>query len=162
VSGTFVFSDICGSTNLVEAIGDKAWLDLVEWHDRTLRTLFREHRGDEVDHAGDGFFVAFKDPAAALACAVAIQRALAEHRRNHGFAPPVRIGVHAADAIPAGGGFRGKGVHIAARVGAVAEANEILASRETAEAARVTFTNPRIVEVKGISEPVEIVSVDWT
>ena len=162
MSGTFVFSDICGSTNLVEAIGDTAWLDLVEWHDRTLRTLFREHRGDEVDHAGDGFFVAFQDPAAALACAVAIQRALAEHRRNHGFAPPVRIGVHTADAIPAGGGFRGKGVHTAARVGAVAEANEILASRETAEAARVTFTNPRIVELKGISEPVEIVSVDWT
>ncbi len=162
VSGTFVFSDICGSTNLVEAIGDAAWVDLVEWHDRTLRTLFGEHRGDEVDHAGDGFFVAFQDPAAALACAVAIQRALAEHRHNHGFAPPVRIGVHTADAISAGGGFRGKGVHTAARVGAVAEANEILASRETAEAAGVTFTNPRIVELKGISEPVEIVSIDWT
>ena len=162
VTGTFVFSDICGSTNLIEAIGDTAWLDLVEWHDRTLRALFREHRGDEVDHAGDGFFVAFHDPAAAVACAVAIQRALAEHRRNHGFAPPVRIGVHTADAIPAGGGFRGKGVHTAARLGAVAEANEILASRETAEAARVTFMNPRTVELKGISEPVEIVSVDWT
>ena len=93
---------------------------------------------------------------------MAIQRALADHRRNHGFAPPVRIGVHTADTIPAGGGFRGKGVHIAARVGAVAEANEILASRETADAARVTFTNPRIVELKGISEPVEIVCVDWT
>lgn len=162
VSGAFVFSDICGSTNLVEAIGDSAWLDVVEWHDRTLRTIFREHRGDEVDHAGDGFFVAFEDPAAAVACAVAIQRALAEHRRNHAFAPPVRIGVHAADAIRAGGGFLGKGVHTAARVGAVAEANEILASRETAEAARVTFTKPRLVELKGISEPVEIVSVDWT
>jgi class 3 adenylate cyclase len=162
VSETFVFSDICGSTNLVEAIGDRAWLDLVEWHDRTLRALFREHRGDEVDHAGDGFFVAFHDAAATLACAVAIQRALAEHRRNHGFAPPVRIGIHAADAIPVGGGFRGKGVHTAARVGAVAEANEIVASRETAEAAQVRFTNPRIVELKGISEPVEIVSVDWT
>ena len=162
VTGTFLFSDICGSTNLIEAIGDTAWLDLVEWHDRTLRALFREHHGDEVDHAGDGFFVAFQDPAAALACAVAIQRALAEHRRSHGFAPPVRIGVHTADAIPSGGGFRGKGVHIAARVGAFAEANEILASRETAEAARVTFTNPRTVELKGISAPVEIVSVDWT
>ena len=161
-SATFVFTDICGSTNLVEAIGDVAWLDLVEWHDRTLRTLFREHRGDEVDHAGDGFFVAFQEPVTAVACAVAIQRALADHRRNHGFAPPVRIGVHTADAIPAGGGFRGKGVHTAARIGAVAEANKILASRKTAEAARVTFTNPRIVELKGIAERVEIVSIDWT
>ena len=161
VTGTFVFSDICGSTSLVEAIGDTAWLDLVEWHDRTLRTLFREHRGDEIDHAGDGFFVAFQDPAAALACAVAIQRALAEHRRNHGFAPPVRIGVHTAEAIPVVRGYRGKGVHTAARVGAVAEANEIVASRGTAEAGRVGFTNPRFVALKGLAEPVEIVSVDW-
>jgi class 3 adenylate cyclase len=160
-TGTFLFSDICGSTRLIEAIGDGAWLDLVEWHDRTLRGLFDEHRGEEIDHAGDGFFVAFREPAAALACAVAIQRALAEHRRNHGFAPSVRIGVHAAEAIPVGRGYRGKGVHAAARVGALAEANEIVASRETAEAGRVEFTSPRLVALRGLSEPVEIVSVDW-
>ncbi|HUP24636.1 MAG TPA: adenylate/guanylate cyclase domain-containing protein [Thermoanaerobaculia bacterium] len=158
---TFLFSDICGSTSLTEALGDQAWHDLVEWHDRTLRALFARHRGEEVDHAGDGFFVAFADSAGALACAVEIQRALAEHRRNHGFAPPVRIGVHTAEAIAVRRAFRGKGVHAAARVGAVAEANEIAASRETAEAGRVTFTNPRLVELKGLSEPVEIVSVDW-
>ena len=160
-TSTFLFSDICGSTSLVEAIGDAPWLDLVEWHDRTLRALFVEHAGEEVDHAGDGFFVAFTEPARALACAVAVQRALAEHRRQHGFAPPVRIGVHAAEAIPVGRGYRGKGVHAAARVGALAEANEIVASRETAEAGRVAFVNARLVAVKGLSEPLEVVSVDW-
>jgi len=160
-TGTFLFSDICGSTRLVEAIGDEAWLDLVEWHDRTLRGLFDAHGGEEIDHAGDGFFVVFRQPAAALGCGVAIQRALAEHRRNHGFAPSVRIGVHAAEAISVGRGYRGKGVHAAARVGALAEANEIVASRETAEAGRVDFTRPRVVALKGLSEPVEIVSIDW-
>jgi class 3 adenylate cyclase len=162
VTETFVFSDICGSTNLVEAMGDVAWLDVLEWHDRTLRNLFREHEGEEVDHAGDGFFVAFHDPSAAFACAVAIQRTLDEHRHNYGFAPPVRIGIHTTEAIAADDGFRGKGVHTAARVGAVAEAHEILASREAAEAARVAFTDPRTVELRGISEPVELVRVDWT
>lgn len=54
-TGTFLFTDICGSTNLLEAIGDAAWHDFVEWHDRTLRALFGEHGGEEVDHAGDGF-----------------------------------------------------------------------------------------------------------
>lgn len=161
-TGTFLFTDVCGSTNLIEAIGDESWLGLVEWHDRTLRALFDEHGGAEIDHAGDGFFVAFPDPAKALACGVAIQRALAEHRRHHGFAPPVRIGVHTAEAIPVGRGYRGKGVHAAARVGAGAEANEVVASRETAEAGRVRFTNPRFIALKGLSEPVEIVSVDWT
>jgi class 3 adenylate cyclase len=161
-TGTFLFTDVCGSTSLIEAIGDEPWLDLVEWHDRTLRALFDEHGGEEIDHAGDGFFVAFREPATALACGVAIQRALAVHRRHHGFAPPVRIGVHTAEAISVGDGYRGKGVHAAARVGAVAEANEIVASRETAEAGRVGFVNPRVVALKGLSEPVEIVSVDWT
>jgi class 3 adenylate cyclase len=53
-------------------------------------------------------------------------------------------------------------VHTAARVGAIADANEIVASRETAEAGRVNFTNSRLVEFKGLSEPVEIVSIAWT
>jgi class 3 adenylate cyclase len=161
-TATFLFTDVCGSTSLIEAIGNVAWLDLIEWHDRTLRSLFEEHRGEEIDHAGDGFFVAFREPAAALACSVAIQRELARHRREHGFGPPVRIGVHTADAIPAGRGYRGKGVHAAARIAAVAEANEIVASRATADAAGARFTNPRVVNLKGLSQPVEIVSVDWT
>lgn len=161
-TGTFLFTDVCGSTSLVEAIGDETWLGVIDWHDRTLRALFAEHGGEEIDHAGDGFFVAFSKPAPALACGVAIQRALADHRRHHGFAPPVRIGVHTADALAVGRGFRGKGVHAAARIGAVAEANEIVASRETAEAGRVGFTNPRVLALKGLSEPLEIVSVDWS
>jgi class 3 adenylate cyclase len=52
-------------------------------------------------------------------------------------------------------------VHAAARVGAVAEANEIVTSRETAEAARVDLSNPRRVVLKGLAEPVELVTVDW-
>jgi class 3 adenylate cyclase len=161
VAATFLFSDICGSTTLVEAIGDTAWLDLVEWHDRTLRALFAEHGGEEVDHAGDGFFVAFGDAGSALGCAVSIQRALAEHRRDHGFAPRVRIGAHTSEAIRAGGGYRGKGIHTAARIGAVATDNEIVVSRETAEAARYRFTEPRTVELKGLSAPIEVVTIDW-
>ncbi len=161
-TGTFLFSDICGSTSLVEAIGDEAWYDLVAWHDRTLRAMFAHHGGEEIDHAGDGFFVAFPQAATALACAVAIQQALAEQRRAHGFAPPVRIGVHTAEAIPVGGGYRGKGIHTAARIGAAAGANEIVASRETAEAGRFGFTNSRSLSLKGLSTPVELVTVDWT
>ena len=56
---TFMFTDIVRSTQLIEAIGDEAWTDLVRWHDQTLRALFAAHGGEEVDHAGDGFFVAF-------------------------------------------------------------------------------------------------------
>jgi class 3 adenylate cyclase len=159
---TFVFTDIVSSTALLEAVGDQAWRDLIAWHDRTFRALLAEHGGEEVDHTGDGFFVSFPDPASALACAAAIQRTLAEHRRTHGFALSVRIGAHAGEATAeAGGELRGRDIHEAARISALAGAGEILASRETAEAAGVEWAESRRVELKGIAEPVEIVTVTW-
>jgi class 3 adenylate cyclase len=159
---TFLFTDIVRSTNLVEAIGDEAWLDLVRWHDQTLRSLFAKHQGEEVDHAGDGFFVAFDDPASALECAAEIQRKLAEHRREHGFAPSVRIGVHAAAATRSSGhGFTGRGVHEAARIAALAQGGEVLASAQTVGGASRSFavSDRRTVRLKGLSEPLAIVSL---
>ena len=159
---TFLFTDISDSTPLVEAIGDEAWQSLVAWHDRTLRGLFAEHGGEEVDHAGDGFFVAFPDPERAAACAIAIQRSLAEHRRIHGFAPQVRVGLHAAEAQQAGGSYWGKGVHEASRIGELAGGGEIVASRATVEQLDgVSTSDGRRVELKGIAEPVEVVYLSW-
>ncbi|MBA3689297.1 MAG: LuxR family transcriptional regulator [Chloroflexi bacterium] len=160
---TFMFTDIVKSTNLVEAIGDEAWVDLLRWHDQTLRALFAEYHGDELDHAGDGFFVVFDGPEGALSCSVAIQQGLAEHRRSHGFAPQVRIGVHAASATRSGGAYRGKGVHEAARIAAVAQGGEIVASRTSLEGLTQQFpaSLPQAVTLKGISEPVEVVTIDW-
>jgi class 3 adenylate cyclase len=163
VTRTFMFTDIVRSTNLVEAIGDEAWEDLVGWHDRILRALFVKHGGDEVDHAGDGFFVAFDDARSALETAVAIQRSLVEHRRTHGFAPQVRIGVHAAEAIERVGDYGGRGVHEAARVGSLAEGSEILASEDAIAAADGSWRTgePREVTLKGISKPVRVLAVEW-
>jgi len=160
---TFLFTDIVKSTDLVAAIGDEAWVDLVRWHDQTLRSLFASHRGDEVDHAGDGFFVAFDDADAAMECAVAIQRTLAEHRRTSGFAPSVRIGVHATAATRLGRAFRGKGVHEAARIASLADGGEIVGSSATVAASGRSFpvSSAREVRLKGIADPVEIVTIDW-
>jgi class 3 adenylate cyclase len=160
VMKTFMFTDIVKSTNLVEALGDEAWEALLRWHDQALRSLFAAHHGEEVVTTGDGFFVGFDSPDAALGCAVAIQRALAEHRQAHGFAPQVRIGVHASDATQVGRDFRGKGVHEAARIAALAEGGEILASSQTA-AGYPSVSDPRSVTLKGISEPMDIVSIEW-
>ena len=161
VERTFMFTDIVKSTNLVEAMGDEAWETLLRWHDETLRSLFASHRGDEVTATGDGFFVAFESPDEALACAVAIQRRLAEQRRTQGFAPQVRIGLHAAGATQVGANFTGKGVHEASRIAGLADGGEIVASRETAAGGRFELSEPRSVEIRGIAEPVEVVLVDW-
>ena len=158
---TFMFTDIVGSTALVDAIGDDAWETLLRWHDETLRALFRAHDGEEVVATGDGFFVGFDSPDAALACAVAVQRRLADHRREHGFAPQIRIGLHASDATQVGRDFRGKGVHEAARIAGAAAGGEILASEATVAGTSFRPSTPRQVALKGLSEPVAIVSIDW-
>jgi len=161
VEKTFMFTDIVQSTNLVEALGDEAWQGVLRWHDETLRSLFAAQKGEEVTATGDGFFVGFDSPEEALACAVAIQRKLADHRRTQGFAPQVRIGVHAAGATQVGRNFSGKGVHEAARIAALAGGDEILASRDTAAGSRFPLSEPREVIAKGISEPIQVVTVDW-
>ena len=163
VDRTFMFTDIARSTPLVEAIGDDAWTELLRWHDATLRGLFATYGGEEVDHAGDGFFVAFHAPDTAIGCAVAIQRTLGAHRRSHGFAPSVRIGVHRAQAQLSDGRYRGQGVHEAARVAQAAEADEILATDRTLEAVRpaVRTTGNREVELRGIARPATVASIDW-
>jgi class 3 adenylate cyclase len=157
---TLFFSDIVGSTQLVEAIGDQSWAELVAWLDGSMRECFRTHGGEEVDHAGDGFFVAFPDSKSALDCAVSIQRDLADHRRKHGFAPRVRIGIHATSASHAGGRYRGRGVHEASRIAALAGPDEIVASRATVPSG-FRASQPREATVKGIARPLELVTIDW-
>jgi class 3 adenylate cyclase len=160
----FMFTDIVKSTDLVGAIGDEAWEDLLAWHDQTLRSLFASHGGQVAHHTGDGFFVAFDGALHALDCAVAVQRALAEHRRAHGFAPVVRIGVHAAEATRRGQDYSGVEVHKAARVAALAQGGEILVTTDTmaaAGASSLELSDVRTVSAKGIPEPVEVVAVEW-
>ncbi len=160
---TFMFTDIVKSTNLVEAMGDEAWENLLRWHDETMRSLLAAHKGEEVKHAGDGFFFAFADSCSAIECAVAIQRTLAEHRAAHGFAPQVRIGLHVAEATRRGRDYSGKGIHEAARIGALGNGGEILASEQTLADASGGFatSEPRTVSLKGIARPMQVVTVDW-
>jgi len=157
---TFMFTDVVGSTNLVEALGDEAWDTLLRWHDATLREVFTAHEGREISTTGDGFFVGFDSPEAAVAAAIAIQRRLAEHREKQGFAPQVRIGLHASDAQAVGDNFRGKGVHEASRIAGLAKGGEIIASLSTVgESYRSAGVRSELL--KGLSEPVEVVTIDW-
>jgi class 3 adenylate cyclase len=160
---TFVFTDIVSSTTLAEALGDVAWEHLLRWHDETLRVLVARHGGEVVNSTGDGLFVAFNSPKPALDWAVSVQRALAEHRRTTGFAPAVRIGVHSADANRRGKDYSGKGVHVAARIAALAEGGQVLTSLGTVQEAGVSYpsSDPRSVTLKGVSEPVDVVTLGW-
>jgi class 3 adenylate cyclase len=157
---TFMFTDIVGSTTLAEAIGDQAWERLLGWHDDTLRGRVAEGGGQIVNSTGDGFFAAFETARAAIGCAISIQQAL---RDNPSSVLSVRIGLHTAEANRRGDDYSGKGIHVAARVAALAEGAEILATAETlAEAGIVPASAQRPTKVKGVAEPVSIATVSWT
>lgn len=160
---TFMFTDIVGSTNLIEAIGDEAWEDVLRGHDETLRTQIGAHRGRVVHSTGDGFFASFEETADGLTCAVAIQRALSEPRERDGFVVQVRIGLHAAEATEVADDYAGIGVHEAARVGALADGGEILVTVSSLgpDGSAFAVGDEREVALKGIAQPVRVVPVEW-
>jgi predicted ATPase/class 3 adenylate cyclase len=160
---TFMFTDIVRSTELVGAIGDEAWHRLLDWHNRILREAFIAHHGEEIDSAGDGFFVAFDEVSAAAGCAIDIQRGLAEHRRTHGFAPSVRIGLHTAVATRSDSGYRGRGVHVAARIAGLAEGDEILLSQGVQAQLSDGFelSPSRSASLKGVAGQVLVAVLEW-
>jgi class 3 adenylate cyclase len=160
---TFMFTDIVGSTNLAEALGDQAWERLLRWHDDTLRRQVASGGGEIVNSTGDGFFAAFESARAGVDCAISIQRALLDHRAATGFALSVRIGLHTAEANRRGSDYSGTAVHVAARVAALAGGGEILATAETlAEAGDVSTSEARDAPVKGVTAPVSLAKVAWT
>jgi class 3 adenylate cyclase len=162
VRKTFMFTDIENSTSLAGAMGNQPWEQLLGWHDETLRLLFSRHAGQVVSTTGDGFFVAFDSARRALDCAIAIQRALVAHRRATGFAPSVRIGLHTDEGTRRGEDYSGQGVHIAARVTALAKGGEIIATAETiAEAGELVTTEAREELLKGVSQPVKVSTISW-
>jgi class 3 adenylate cyclase len=159
---SFLFTDIVDSTKLLETLGDDKWRRLLARHDELVRERIVEIGGEVVKKTGDGFFASFDSPKTAVEAAIAIQRALA----GEIVAPDVRIGVHAGGAFrsgPDGADYGGQGVHVAARIGAAAGPAEILVSSETLEGAGhvLRLSEPREVALKGLAQPVEVVSVDW-
>jgi len=164
VMKAFMFTDLVKSTDLIGLIGDAAWDELLRWHDRTLRGIFADHGGEVVRHTGDGFFLAFDVPRRAVECGVAVQRRLEEHRREHGFAPWVRIGAHLTEATRQGSDYAGQGIHVAARIGDLADREEIVISADLLDATGVipfTTSDARSVQLKGITEPLLVHTVDW-
>jgi class 3 adenylate cyclase len=154
---TFLFTDIVESTKLLDALGNAKWSKLLDRHDELVRGAIERDGGEVIKHTGDGFFAAFDTPGAAVASAVAIQRSLDDEMIT------VRVGVHSGEALERGDDYAGRGVNVAARVGALAGGEEVLVSSESLAGAELPYglSEPRQTELKGFEEPIELVSVDW-
>lgn len=130
---TFLFTDIEGSTKLLDALGTDRYHEVLEAHTVALREAFAA--GHEVRIEGDALFMVFATAQDALAAAAAGQRALARTAFPHGAVVRVRMGMHTGEGTPAsekaGADYVGMDVHRAARIAAVAHGGQVLASGAT-------------------------------
>jgi class 3 adenylate cyclase len=127
---TFLFTDVEGSTRLLQELGD-AYGDVVADHRRLLREAFGAAGGSEVDTQGDAFFYAFPRARDAVAGAVAGQRALAGHAWPGGADVRVRMGLHTGEPAVGDEGYVGLDVVRASRICAAAHGGQILLSETT-------------------------------
>jgi class 3 adenylate cyclase len=122
VLATVLFTDIVDSTRRAAEIGDRDWHALLDAHDAIVRSQLNRFRGREVNTSGDGFLAMFDGPQRAIRCAMAIRDAV------QALGIEVRAGLHTGECEVRGDDIGGIGVHIGARVSALAGANDVLVS----------------------------------
>jgi class 3 adenylate cyclase/tetratricopeptide (TPR) repeat protein len=156
-----LFSDIEDSTLLLDRLGDELFMELLLEHNRIMREQIARHNGREIKTVGDSFMVAFAQPRRALACAVAIQRAITQIKPTI----RLRIGLHAGETLYQDDDVFGRHVVIAARVAALAGGGEILVTaliRELAEGATgLHFGARREHSLKGLSGTHSVFPLHW-
>jgi class 3 adenylate cyclase len=149
VLATVLFTDIVGSGRRAAELGDRAWGDLLQRHHSTVRAHLAEYRGREVDTAGDGFFATFDGPARAAKCA----KAIIEGVKPLGI--EVRAGLHTGEVETIAGKTGGMAVVIGSRVGAMAQASEVLASqtvKDLTAGSGLVFEDAGEQELKGVPD----------
>ena len=154
---TVVFTDIVHSTDQVAGMGDRRWSELLATHDGLIRAELERFRGREITSTGDGFVAVFDGPGRAVRCACAIRDAV----RAIGI--QVRIGLHTGEIELRGDDIRGIAVHIAQRVQAHAQPNEVLVSRTVADlvgGSGMRFADRGTHTLKGVPDPWQLLAVD--
>ena len=156
---TFMFTDVVGSTELLDRLGDDAADDLRRRHFSSLRQALRDHGGAEVKSLGDGLMAAFTSPVAALRCAIGIQQSSTDE------AVAVRVGIHAGEPIAEDDDFFGTPVVVAQRLCGRAEGGQILASELVhglvGNRAGCSFASLGGLLLKGFGEPIAACEVAW-
>jgi DNA-binding NarL/FixJ family response regulator len=154
---TIAFTDIEGSTRILERLGDEEARRLFRDHDRLVREAVADHGGHEVEHEGDAFMLAFRSTRDAIRCAVGIQWALDGHPLR------VRIGLNSGDVIAEEAGYFGRTVFVASRVAGAATGGQILVSDVTRALAADgwTFVDAGERVLKGLKGKHRLWEVAW-
>jgi len=147
VLATVLFTDIVDSTRRAAEMGDRDWHALLDAHDAIVRSQLSRFRGREVNTSGDGFLAMFDGPQRAIRCAMAIRDAV------QALGIQVRAGLHTGECEVRGDDIGGIGVHIGARVSALAGPNEVLVSstlRDLVIGSGLEFEDRGAHELKGV------------
>jgi serine/threonine protein kinase/tetratricopeptide (TPR) repeat protein len=154
-----------GFTAMTERLGDLRAREVIREHNAIVREQLRAEGGHEVEMQGDAFLLAFPSPPRAFACAIAIQRRLAERNANAEVPIRIRIGLHTGEVLRDAERFFGLSVILAARIAGQADGGEILVSSLLAERLQsvgdVRFGAARQVDLKGISERNTLHRAEW-
>ena len=157
ILATMLFTDLVESTSRAAELGDRPWRALLDRHEGAVRRLLDRYEGRERRTTGDGFLATFQSPAQAIRCATAICGATRELGLR------VRAGLHTGECEIRGDELAGIVVHIAARVQAEAEPDEVLVSstvRDLVAGSGIRFTDRGERALKGVSEPWRLFAVD--
>jgi len=165
---TFVFSDIEGSTTLLKTLGDAAYAELLRIHRRLVREAFGEHDGSEIDTQGDAFFYSFARARAAVAAAVAVQRAHARQEWPQGVAVLLRLGLHTGEPAVGDDGYTGLDVVRASRIAAggvggqvlLSETTRAIVARDLPEGVRLRSLGSRTLKDIEEPEPISALEID--
>ena len=157
---TFVFTDIEGSTRMIQRLGGE-YTDVLGTHARLVRDAAARHGGYEVDTQGDSFFIAFSDADEAIAAAVEAQRSLLGFPWPHGSPVLVRMGVHTGTAAIVDSDYVGFDVHRASRIANSAHGGQVVVSAETHRAVGCAVDGVAFLDLgehvlKDIDEPEHI------
>jgi class 3 adenylate cyclase/alpha-beta hydrolase superfamily lysophospholipase len=156
---TVLFTDIVGSTEKAGQLGDRRWQDLLGEHHIRTRRLLDRFRGSEVNTAGDGFFATFDGPARAVRCACAIRDTV----RDIGI--EIRAGLHTGEVERKGRSVTGLAVHAGARVGALAQASEVLVTSTVQMlvlGSGISFADRGMHTLKGVPDRWRLFAVEHT
>jgi len=143
---SFLFTDIEGSTRLLQRLGD-GYAEVLADHHRVLREVWERHSGVEVDTQGDAFFVAFARASDAVAAAADAQRALADGPAR------VRMGIHTGEPVLSEEGYVGYDLHRAARIAAAGHGGQVLLSQATADLSGADARDLGLHRLKDLSAP---------
>jgi class 3 adenylate cyclase/pimeloyl-ACP methyl ester carboxylesterase len=156
-----LFTDLVGHTEMMSRLGDQRGRAVLREHESIARHVLKEHGGTEVKTMGDGFMASFGSVTKAVECAVALQRAFADHE---GEPLSVRVGLNAGEPIEEDGDLFGATVILASRIAAKAGAGEILVSdnvRSLCAGKAFLFADRGEFAAKGFEEPVRVYEVRW-